>query len=107
MMFLTIPGHLGITGMNNRAVSINCNTLMQLDYGKTGLPVTFVVRGVVGKDTQEEALAFLKEIRHLRKVSMNVSGLNPLKKDLQRIPKKLESKILKMYCAPEITMAVM
>jgi isopenicillin-N N-acyltransferase-like protein len=64
MMFLTIPGHLGITGMNNQGVSINCNTLMQLDYGKTGLPVTFVVRGVVGKDTQEEALAFLNDIKH-------------------------------------------
>jgi isopenicillin-N N-acyltransferase like protein len=64
MMFLTIPGHLGITGMNNKAVSINCNTLMQLDYGKTGLPVTFVVRGVVNKSTQEEALQFLEDIKH-------------------------------------------
>lgn len=64
MMFLTIPGHLGITGMNNKSVSINCNTLMQLDYGKTGLPVTFVVRGVVGKNTQEEALKFVDEVNH-------------------------------------------
>jgi predicted choloylglycine hydrolase len=64
MMFLTIPGHLGITGMNNKSVSINCNTLMQLDYGKTGLPVTFIVRGVVGKSTQEEALKFLNEVNH-------------------------------------------
>jgi isopenicillin-N N-acyltransferase-like protein len=63
-MLLTIPGHLGITGMNNRLVSINCNTLMQLDYGKTGLPVTFIVRGVVEKNTQEEALKFLAEIKH-------------------------------------------
>jgi len=64
MIFLTIPGHLGITGMNNRSVSINCNTLMQLDYGKTGLPVTCIVRGVVAKNTQEEALAFLHSIDH-------------------------------------------
>jgi len=64
MMFLTIPGLLGLTGMNNKSVSINCNTLWQLDCGKTGLPVTFIVRGVVEKDTQEEALKFLKEIKH-------------------------------------------
>jgi len=64
MMFLTIPGHLGLTGMNNKSVSINCNTLMQLDYGNTGLPVTFVVRGVVGKNTQEEALEFVEEVHH-------------------------------------------
>lgn len=63
-MFLTIPGHLGITGMNNKSVSINCNTLMQLDYGKTGLPVTFIVRGVLDKNTQEEALNFINEIDH-------------------------------------------
>jgi len=64
LMYLTIPGHLGITGLNNKSLSINCNTLMQLDYAKTGLPVTFIVRGVLSKNTQEEALAFLKEIKH-------------------------------------------
>ncbi len=63
-MVLTIPGHLGITGMNNKQVSINCNTLMQLDYGKTGLPVTFVVRGVLAKNTQEQALNFINEVNH-------------------------------------------
>ncbi|MEL6675162.1 MAG: C45 family peptidase [Bacteroidota bacterium] len=63
-MYLTIPGHLGITGMNDQAVSINCNTLIQLGSGTTGLPVTFIVRGVLEKNTQEEALAFLHEIQH-------------------------------------------
>lgn len=63
-MVLTIPGHLGITGMNNKSVSINCNTLMQLDYGKTGLPVTFIVRGVLDKNIQEEALNFVNEVPH-------------------------------------------
>ena len=64
IMVLTIPGHLGITGMNTKSVSINCNTLMQLDYGKTGLPVTFIVRGVLEKNNQEDALAFIDEITH-------------------------------------------
>lgn len=63
-MVLTIPGQLGITGMNNKSVSINCNTLMQLDYGKTGLPVTFIVRGVLDKNIQEEALNFVNEVLH-------------------------------------------
>ena len=64
VMVLTIPGHLGITGMNNKSVSINCNTLMQLDYGKTGLPVTFVVRGVLDQNNQEAALNFVNEVSH-------------------------------------------
>jgi predicted choloylglycine hydrolase len=63
-MVLTIPGHLGITGMNNKSVSINCNTLMQLDYGKTGLPVTFVVRGVLDQNNQEAALNFVNDVSH-------------------------------------------
>jgi predicted choloylglycine hydrolase len=74
MMFLTIPGHLGLTGMNNKSVSINCNTLMQLDYGKTGLPVTFIVRGVVGKNTQEEALNFIEEVHHASGQNYIVGG---------------------------------
>ena len=64
IMVLTIPGHLGITGMNTKSVSINCNTLMQLDYGKTGLPVTFIVRGVLDKNSQEAALNFIDEVSH-------------------------------------------
>ncbi|MGB5654219.1 MAG: C45 family peptidase [Robiginitalea sp.] len=64
IMVLTIPGHLGITGMNSKSVSINCNTLMQLDYGKTGLPVTFIVRGVLEKNSQDAALNFIDEVSH-------------------------------------------
>jgi predicted choloylglycine hydrolase len=63
-LVLTIPGHIGITGMNNKSVSINCNTLMQLDYAKEGLPVSFIVRGVLSKNTQDEALNFIKEVNH-------------------------------------------
>ena len=74
IMVLTIPGHLGITGMNTKSVSINCNTLMQLDYAKTGLPVTFIVRGVLDKNTQESALAFIDEIAHASGQNYIVGG---------------------------------
>lgn len=76
MMLLTIPGHLGLTGMNNKSVSINCNTLMQLDYGKTGLPVTFIVREIVEKHTQEEALNFLNNIKHASGQNYIIGGPN-------------------------------
>ena len=74
MMYLTIPGHLGITGMNNKSVSINCNTLMQLDYATTGVPVTFIVRGVVGSKTQTEALKFLKSVKHASGQNYMIGG---------------------------------
>jgi hypothetical protein len=64
MMLLTIPGHLGITGMNANGVSINCNILMQLKSALSGLPVTAMVRGVVACGTQEEALTFVHAVDH-------------------------------------------
>lgn len=64
MMLLTIPGHLGITGMNKSGVSINCNILMQLKSALGGLPVAAIVRGVVASDTHDEALAFVHEVDH-------------------------------------------
>lgn len=64
MMLLTIPGHLGITGMNSDGVSINCNILIQLKSALAGLPVTAIVRGVVARSTQADALAFVHEVDH-------------------------------------------
>ncbi len=63
-LVLTMPGHLGTTGMNDRGVSVNVNTLIQLDYGTTGLPVTYVVRGVAACSTQEEAIALIESVPH-------------------------------------------
>ncbi len=64
MMLLTIPGHLGITGMNRSGVSINCNILIQLTSALGGLPVTAIVRGVVARGSHEEALAFVRGVDH-------------------------------------------
>ena len=64
MMLLTIPGHLGITGMNTDGVSINCNILIQLKSALAGLPVTAIVRGVVARKTQADALAFVRAVDH-------------------------------------------
>jgi predicted choloylglycine hydrolase len=63
-MILTIPGHVGITGMNSRSVSINCNILIQLDYQQKGLPVSCIVRGVLQQNSAAEAIQFVKEIDH-------------------------------------------
>jgi hypothetical protein len=64
LMLLTIPGVLGISGMNNRGVSVNVNTLLYLNNSTKGLPVTFIVRKLAESDTQEEALRFLKTVEH-------------------------------------------
>ena len=60
----TYAGYLALTGMNNRPLGICCNTLLQLDYAPDGLPVAFIVRGVLEKSSLKEARDFIYEIRH-------------------------------------------
>ena len=73
-LILTIPGHIGITGMNNHSVSINCNILMQLDYQRKGLPVSFIVRGVLKQNNFEEAINFIEKIEHASGQNYLIAG---------------------------------
>lgn len=60
----TFPGSLGLTGMNRYGVSVNCNTLEQLDHSNTGLPVSFIIRSTLKKRTYREASEFLRQVKH-------------------------------------------
>ena len=61
---LTAPGVIALNGMNSSAVAINCNTLIQLRYARDGLPVAFIVRGVLERRSLEEAVEFIRGINH-------------------------------------------
>lgn len=61
---LTFPGLIGTNGMNNKPVSVCVNALTQLNPAKDGLPVAFVVRGVLEQNSYAEAETFLKKIKH-------------------------------------------
>lgn len=76
LLVLTIPGHIGITGMNSKAVSINCNILIQLDHQQKGLPVSGIVRGVLAQNDYEEAIGFVKGVEHASAQNYLIGGLN-------------------------------
>ena len=61
---LTVPGFLGLNGVNNRSVAVCCNTLLQLSNCRDGLPVACVVRGVLQQRSEEDAAAFLHKVKH-------------------------------------------
>jgi len=63
-LIFTSPGLIAANGMNGRSLAIACNTLMQLRACTDGLPVAFIVRGVLAKRTGEEALRFLRTVKH-------------------------------------------
>lgn len=60
----TIPGLVGVCGLNSKAVAITCNSLTQLQFSREGLPVAFIVRGVLTRKSYLEAEKFLKTITH-------------------------------------------
>ena len=60
----TSAGLVGVNGINDRSVGIACNTLLQLSACSDGLPVAFVVRGVLASASGDEALKLVRSVRH-------------------------------------------
>jgi hypothetical protein len=59
----TFVGYIGANGLNEN-IGITENTLTDLKSSLDGLPVCFVARGVLGKDSFQEAVKFVKSIKH-------------------------------------------
>ncbi len=61
---LTSPGYIGMNGLSNRGVGVGVNALLQLDHRVDGLPVAFVVRGILEQESFAKAVDFVKRIDH-------------------------------------------
>ncbi len=60
----TAAGLIVLNGVNNASIGVCCNTLMQLNASRNGLPVAFVTRGLLAQKSHESVLAFLKKVKH-------------------------------------------
>ena len=63
-LILTLPGLVALNGMNSAAVGVCVNTLMQLKASSEGLPVAFVIRGILALTDKDKVLKFIKETKH-------------------------------------------
>ncbi|HVA61561.1 MAG TPA: C45 family peptidase [Mycobacteriales bacterium] len=63
-LVLTFPGYVGLTGYNEAGVGVCCNTLSQLARSRHGLPVSFVVRGILNQRNASDAVAFAQSVPH-------------------------------------------
>ena len=72
----TAPGLIGLNGMNNHSVGVTCNALPSKSIKWTGLPVTFIVRGLLQKTTSDDAIEFIKEIEHAGGQNYIIGGVN-------------------------------
>jgi hypothetical protein len=57
---LTVPGLLGLAGMNDRGVAVTCMGMSMLNHAEEGLPVVSVVRRILSASALEEALEFMR-----------------------------------------------
>jgi hypothetical protein len=71
---LTQAGCIGFNGLNNKGIGICCNALPQLGHCPDGLPVAFIVRGVLEQRTEADAIAFLNKIKHASGQNYIVGG---------------------------------
>ncbi len=63
-LFLTCAGLIVTTGMNNAPLGVAVNAMGQMDFGPEGLPVAFVVRGLLEQKSLQDAVDFLKTVKH-------------------------------------------
>jgi isopenicillin-N N-acyltransferase like protein len=62
-LVFTIPGLVASDGLNSRSVGVCVNAVTQLAYSPKGLPVAFVIRGILRQGSYEKAVKFLEEVQ--------------------------------------------
>ena len=73
-LVVTLPGMLGGNGMNSKRVAVGVNTVLQIRACTDGLPVTFVVRGLLEQEDQTSAITFLDRVRHASGQAYTIGG---------------------------------
>jgi isopenicillin-N N-acyltransferase-like protein len=61
---LTAAGMIGLTGVNAAGLGVCVNTLAMLNHSPAGLPVAFVLRGLLERTSAAAAAAFLEDVPH-------------------------------------------
>ena len=73
-LVVTEPGLIAAAGLGGARIGVAVNTLLQLQPCRDGLPVAFVVRGLLQQPDHAAAIAFLQRIRHASGQNYIVGG---------------------------------
>lgn len=74
-LLFTFPGFIAANGINNHSVAVVVNAVQQLDNSRDGLPVAFVIRGILQHKTYKEAVKFIQTVRHGAPQNYMIGGL--------------------------------
>ncbi len=61
---VTCAGMIAFNGMNENGIALCLNTIMELQASPDGMPVAFIIRTLLKKQNGEDALSFLKSVKH-------------------------------------------
>jgi isopenicillin-N N-acyltransferase-like protein len=73
-LIFTAAGLLATTGINRHGVGVCCNTVAQLAFRSTGLPVLGVVRQVLTQRTLSDAVTFVRSVSHASGQNYTIGG---------------------------------
>ena len=73
-LVFSCAGLIATNGINSNRVGICVNAMKQLNYSTQGLPVAFVVRGVLEQSSQKDAIKFLHDIKHASPQNYIIGG---------------------------------
>jgi hypothetical protein len=74
----TFPGFIAANGLNSQSVAVVVNAVQQLESSRDGLPVAFVIRGILQRKTYAEAVKFIKTIRHGAPQNYMIGGVEEM-----------------------------
>ena len=63
-LIFTFPGFIAANGINDHSVAVVVNAVQQLENSRDGLPVAFVIRGILQRKSFDDAVDFIKSIKH-------------------------------------------
>ncbi len=61
---LTCAGLVALNGMNASGIGMCMNTIMELQASTDGLPVAFIIRGLLSQKNGKDAMDFLHKVKH-------------------------------------------
>ena len=73
-LLLSQAGMVGLCGANDAGISVVVNNLWQLKHSMQGLPVAFVVRGVLACHSFQTASNFIESVQHASGQAYTLSG---------------------------------
>jgi len=72
----TSPGLIALNGLNSKGIGLVANSLPDFYYNLEGLPVAFVIRSVLERESFEEAVKFILNIKHAKAQNYIIGGPN-------------------------------